>query len=317
MPGQFPPHEGQGAGDSIDSLLRDAIAESTAAYSLPPIPFNEFRDHALHRASARLRRAGREPAREGLRERLSRSVLRDLVLAGACEAGTPGAWECFLREFGPRIRSLARRQGASEEQAATLAEEIGGVLLLPPARGGARTRLGTYDGTGSLAAWLATIVAHRLADLRRSKPAVSLDTLLGRWESNEQSARPVAEHREDDPARAAADREHAASVSHALRAALESLTDREREALLARYADGLSQEEVARRLGVGAPRVSRLLSQAHDKLRESVSGRAGGLSPSQFGDRVWSSIRDDLGRHLVTLRGSGGDGDGGERASGG
>ena len=262
--------------------------------------FDAFSTRAADLARARVRRAGVSPTDGVVEEALERAVLEDLFLAVACEERAPGAWEAFHSRYAPRVRSLALRQGATPQQAEGLAEEMGGALLLPPARGRARTRLGTFDGTGSLAAWLAAVVAHRLADLRRARQSRSLDEALRREEEDGAAPDPALADSRSDPAPRAASREEAARLERAVRGALEGLTRREREAILGKYRDGLSQEDIARRMGVGSPRVSRLLAAAHGKIGRAVRAEAGGAAPEPGEDASWADLRDAIGVCLAT-----------------
>lgn len=50
----------------------------------------------------------------------------------------------------------------------------------------------------------------------------------------------------------------------------EDLTPRQREMLLMRYSDGLSQAEIARRVGVNRSVVSRTLKSAYGRLRRAL-----------------------------------------------
>lgn len=57
---------------------------------------------------------------------------------------------------------------------------------------------------------------------------------------------------------------------HALRQAIETLPDREREILRLRFVDNLTQAEIAVRIGVSQMHVSRLLARAFGTLREEM-----------------------------------------------
>ncbi len=51
---------------------------------------------------------------------------------------------------------------------------------------------------------------------------------------------------------------------------LESLPDREREIVVLRFYDGLTQSEIAERFGVSQMQVSRILARTLDRLRAGV-----------------------------------------------
>jgi RNA polymerase sigma factor (sigma-70 family) len=277
--------------DLLLPLLRDGFRRGAEKYAGVPLPFGTFSSRGIALLRARVSRVGLDPGGPALREAASRAALEDLYLAIACDESVPGAWESFLGRFGPLVRSLARRQGANAADADSLADEIGGVLRLPPARGGARTRLGTFDGSGSLTAWLAVVVAHRVSDLRRGGRPASLDALLREDEGRSRDI--PAASRDGDPVREAARAEGAARLVDSIRRGLELLTDRERSALSWKYRDGLRQEEIARRLGVGPPRVSRILAAARGKLGVVI-----GRMPEDEAD--WESLREALAEGLAT-----------------
>ena len=108
--------------------------------------------------------AGDDDAAEDL---LSRIDGAGLYLAAACEAGQEGAWEVLTRTYTPRLTGLAVRRGVAPSEAAGLVDELMGALALPPPRGKARTRMGTYLGAGSLFGWLATTLVRRIPRRRR------------------------------------------------------------------------------------------------------------------------------------------------------
>lgn len=59
-------------------------------------------------------------------------------------------------------------------------------------------------------------------------------------------------------------------TTHALRWAIDQLSDRDRQLLRLRYHQGLSQSNIGGRLGVSQMHVSRLLARLHGRLRESL-----------------------------------------------
>jgi RNA polymerase sigma factor (sigma-70 family) len=276
-------------------VLRRGYAEGRAAHGPLALSFDAYARRAVDLAEKRLRRAGAAATREEVAEALSKAALADLYLAVACEEGAPGAWEAFTARFGPTLIAMAVRRGASRGEAEELAREIPGEIYAPPPGGGARTRLGTFDGSGSLAGWLAMIVHRRLVDRRRAsaREAPSEAAIDG------VAARPDAD---GDPAGAAGDAETARRFEEAFRAAWATLTPRESLAILLRFRDGLAQKEIARLLEVGEPRVSRILAGAADRIREAV-GRIAGLRPEEEdlgSERLRAALRDVVAESLAT-----------------
>jgi len=248
----------------MPGVLRRGFEEGRAAHGPLPLPFETFERRALALTDRRLRRAGGTPAPGEVEEALSRAALGDLFLAVACEEGTPGAWDRFAAFYGRTLVALAVRRGAANAEAEELAREIPGELFTPPPSGGTRTRLGTFDGAGSLAGWLAVIVQRRLVDRRR---AAVRTVPLADTDRPDGSA--------PDPASAAADAETGRLLGEGLREGWAALADREALALLLKYRDGVSQTAIAGILGVGEPRVSRMIAAASEKLRAAVIRRTG------------------------------------------
>ena len=278
----------EGPGDQATALRR-GFELGRAAHGALGLAPEEYSRRVLALVEGRLRRAGVPVAAEGMAEALSRSDLADLYLAVACEAGTAGAWERFSGAYGRVIVALAVRRGASAAEAEELAGEIPGELFTPPPRGGARTRLGTYDGSGSLSGWLAVIVQRRLAD---------------RWRAaSREPPPPRPPPPEPDPHAAAGDRETLARFEEAFREAWADFAPQEALALLLRYRDGLPQTEIARVLGVGEPRVSRVLSGASARIRVAILRRLGSLPVEGERDpaRVLAALEGAVARILATL----------------
>lgn len=275
-----------------EGTLRAAFAAGEASHGTLPLSFEVYAAQVLDLAGRRLARLGLPAGRESLAEVLSRTALADLHLATACEEGVEGAWETFSARYGPTLVALAIRRGARRGEAEDLARTLPGDLFSPPPTGGARTRLGTFDGSGSLAAWLGVMVGRRLADARRASGGASPQP--------GGVADPGA-----DPAGRAADDETAALFAAALREAWPTLTDREAVAIRLRYGDGLPQTAIARLFGVGEPRVSRILASAEDRLRAAV-GRRLGPGPAGLGDpgRLRGLLRDAVAERVATPRAS-------------
>ena len=85
-------------------------------------------------------------------------------------------------------------------------------------------------------------------------------------------------------------------MADALTGAWSRLTTRERLALALKYRDGLTQRSVARILGVGEPRVSRLVRRALEKIEGPLRAAAGTIE-----DHQWSGLRDAVQTRLAIL----------------
>src|SRR5258706_3970078 len=226
-----------------------------------------------------------------LEERLAKSGDADLYLAIACEEGVPGAWEAFRKRYVPNLRSLARRNGARGSEIDHASEGLLGDLFTPPKRGNAKTQLGTYSGSGSLLSWLAAVLHHRMTDDRRARNSARRGhTGRGERDRARRPGRTDNPSEEIDPGVLSVDRETCPRFGEVLREGLATLTGREREALVLKHRDGLTQAGVARRMGVGEPRVSRLLRSGVKRIRDFVAAAFPGSRWEEL-DRLWMALR--------------------------
>jgi RNA polymerase sigma factor (sigma-70 family) len=220
------------------------------------------------------------------------AAAEDLYLAIGCEERVVGAWEVVVERLGPRLRALALRSGAGAAESQEVAHDTIDSLFAPPARGGAATGMGTYDGSVRLFSWLAVVLLRRLSDVRRSQKTRSVDPAALR----EAPVRPLPGRRgveAHDPASRALESEAVARLEGAFERAWARLTSSEALSILYKFRDGLKQREIAVLLGIGEPRVSRIVSAAIEKVRSEVR-RAFPEGPAA----VTPSLPHALGRML-------------------
>ena len=147
---------------------------------------------------------------------------------------------------------------------------------------GDRCRIGRYSGRGALFVYLLTMVLRRrIEDIRRD------DREHARAERRAR-ARPQDQSVTHGPLEAAVGKETAERIRGALAEALEELTSREHFALVLKYRDDVSQKDIATVLDIGAPRVSRLLSQAVSKLAKALRHRIGDTPEDD--KRTWALV---------------------------
>lgn len=217
----------------------------------------------------------------------------DLYLTCACATATEVAWSRFLHLYRRYISDLACHTCGS----ATLGEEVADIVLtglcLPDRHG--RSRIGSYGGRGSLAAWLRAIVVHQAykecnRQCQHFDPLADLPDLPDQLSSKRMEAS-LREHTYKE------------AVSAALHEAIRQLSERERIILLLRYEEGLRGEEVARVLKVNPSTISRSLQAAQQKLKEAVvnflTARWDGR-PSDINDCL-SDILENPSYSLLTL----------------
>ncbi len=217
----------------------------------------------------------------------------DLFLAIACAEGAARAWENFDREYAPRLRGLLRKHRVADAEADDLVSDLSGYLCQPARDVKGATRIGAYDGSASLFSWLAVIVLRTVKHRRRRLAAAP--------ESG--TALADVSMRRGSPAHPAISQEMARRFQAAIASAWESLTPRERLAVLFKHRDGLRGCDIARLLGVGEPRVTRLLEAGLSRLRDAVRRQMpdtppGTRTPDQA---IWQAMTEVLARHLATL----------------
>jgi RNA polymerase sigma factor (sigma-70 family) len=286
------PRVGEGSasgGSPFDAVLRRAFDAGVAEHGPLALSFETFASRVLALTARRLARGGRRPAPDETAAALERAALPDVFLAVACDERVAGSWERLASRCEPLAVAMAMRRGASRAEAEQIARDLPGQLFTPPDDGSARTRLGTFDGSGSLSGWLAVIVARRVADVRRAaRPQAALP--------------PDAAARDaEDPLAAAIGREAAGRFTEAVDAAWRSLTPREALALLLLHRDGLAQSQIARVMAVGEPRVSRIVAAATGKLRAAVARSAGSGNGAAGDAATWVALRAAAAKSLATL----------------
>jgi RNA polymerase sigma factor (sigma-70 family) len=217
----------------------------------------------------------------------------DLYLAAACAAGIEAAWEALRRDLLPGVRALLVRRGVPSAEAEAVVAELPGHLVAPGRDGDGAPRIAGFRGESRLATWL-SVVAWRRANERRDggRRLVALDAAGGAVDGRA------------TPLTAALGAELAARFEAALHAAWGALTPRECLALLLRYRDGLPQGEIARMLGVGEPRVSRLLAAGLRRLREEVHRVLGETPAPGVAGEPWEALREAVRRRLATPDGT-------------
>ena len=275
-----------------EESLRRAFDAGRAAYGPLALSFERFRDDFVARVARRTERG------DDLEAAAAKRAGADLFLAAACEADVPGAWARLDADLRPRLRALAYRLLGAGAEADALAAEVIGDLATPPPGGRARTLLGTFDGLGSLFGWLAATLARRAYRATRAQREAPLSLDAG--EEDTTTAAAAASPRLDgvDPLERAVGAERAARFRDALGRTWRTLTPNEQFVLLGKFRGGLDQRALARMLGVGPPRVTRLVQQVVAKLRDAATRALGTDDPTD--GRGLDALLDVVQRELAT-----------------
>jgi len=275
-----------------DFVLRRAFEDGRRTYGDLPLLFERFAARFLALTCRRLFASGVARNEANVGRVLRRVAGADLFLGVACDEGVSGAWEALAEHYLPRVRGLAIRHGASPGDAEEIVQDLPGALACPPPDGAARTRIGTYDGTGNLFCWLAVIVLRRLADRGR-------DAARATPTNFDDSALLAAKG--DNPAALVLNADLAAKLRTVLEAAWPRLTRQESLALLWKYRDGLKQEAIAGLFGVHKSRVSRIVTAGVDKLRAAITAGLAADLPAAPSGRLWRALGHAVETHMATL----------------
>jgi RNA polymerase sigma factor (sigma-70 family) len=167
------------------------------------------------------------------------------ALLAAARRGDDDAWRELYLAHAPAVLGYLRSQRAP------MPEDLLGEVWLQAVRD-----LDRFDGTNAgLRSWLLAIAHHRLLDARRSAARRPIEVDSG---AAAEAVGPVTVHEQ-----VVAERE--------LLQLLDGLPDSHRELLYLRYVLDLSQQDVARVMGVSTPAAKMLQSRALRSLRRRVA----------------------------------------------
>lgn len=191
----------------------------------------------------------------------------DLALSAELCARSPGAEQRLVeRHLDPLYEFVHYRLGGRREEVEDVVQET----FLAALQG-----IGGFDGRSSLHTWLCGIAKNKIRGARaRTRPRSLEEALAGADPEIDAILAEVA--REPLPASVLERRETQELVG----ATLSSLTPEYRAALLAKYVEGLSTEELARRAGKSAKAAESTLTRARTafaRVFELLARRRGGL----------------------------------------
>lgn len=175
------------------------------------------------------------------------------LLLARYAAGDPAAATLLATRLTPRIYAHAARVLGEPAEAEDVAQEA----LIRLWRIAPQWR----SGEAKVTTWVYRVVANLCTDRLRKRRTTPLDDV----------AEPA------DPAPSAAQGiQHKARVD-ALQAALDTLPDRQRQAVVLRHIDGLANPEIADILDVGVEAVESLTARGKRALRAALDGQRGAL----------------------------------------
>ena len=235
--------------------------------------------------------------RDTLRNGAASDEASDATLVQQLIAGSAEALAVLYDRYAPEVFAAVVRMTGDRSIANEIVQETFLALW---------NRAELFDASrGSMRAWLLTIARNRAVDHHRAVGRHHRAVAFSAFERGEEQDPPIAEWlatsgrpvamatAEDDPEHALAAKEMRASIA----GALTSLPPLERSVILLAYAEGLSQSEIAARLGwpMGTvkTRTRRALRHLRDWLERPLgSVEASGASAQQLTTPRASSVAD-------------------------
>ncbi|MFT3694944.1 MAG: sigma-70 family RNA polymerase sigma factor [Kofleriaceae bacterium] len=194
---------------------------------------------------------------------IAKYVTADLYLAIACQAGDPRAIEILERDYFSEVDHAARKTRATPEQA----QDVRGHLrrLCFTEEENRACALADFSGRGDLRGYLRVIATRELIKLvQRSRREESVDEVLRSIDLDISRAPELALLRQ----------RHGAEIATALRAALESLDERQRALLRYSLVLGWTVDKIGELYGVHRATAARWVSAARDALGQAMREEA-------------------------------------------
>ena len=186
----------------------------------------------------------------------------DLHLARKLVQGDERAFDEFFSQYFPRLYRFARVRLGGDEDAA---EEVVQAALIK-----AVAKVHTYRGEAALFTWLCTFCRHEIAAwLDRTGRAINL-SLADESSGARTLLDAIATLARDGPEREFERQE----LSRLVHCALDHLPGHYGNALEWKYMDGVSVDEVGRRLGLSYKAAESLLTRARQAFREAFAALA-------------------------------------------
>jgi RNA polymerase sigma-70 factor, ECF subfamily len=196
----------------------------------------------------------------------ARMASHDRDLARRLRAGDDSAFEEFFAEYFPRVYRFARVRLTGDADAA---EEVAQATLIR-----ALAKIGTYRGEAALFVWLCSFCRHEISVwFERSGKAIHV-SLSDDSAETRAILDAIATLSGDDPEHEYERRE----LSRVVHVTLDHLPRRYKEALVGKYLEGASVEEIGCRLDLGYKAAESLLTRARQAFREGFAA----MSSRQF-----------------------------------
>jgi RNA polymerase sigma-70 factor (ECF subfamily) len=249
LAGLAPDERAAAAADpGLADRLAAVVAQARAAWPALALPG----DALVGYLAARLPGGGAQALAPGPR-------IADLALAFACAHGDEAAVAAFQAQYFGEIDLAGRRTRCGADLVADARQNIARIVFT-----GERPAILGYTGRGDLRGWVRMIATRellRLLALARREAPLSDDDMVD-------ALSPAA-----DPELAYLQERYRAEFAEAFRAAVATLSDRERALFRHQLADGWGIDELAAEHGVHRSTAARWLAQARDHLLEQTRER--------------------------------------------
>lgn len=193
-----------------------------------------------------------------------RSVEPDIEQLGRLREGDEKAFVLIVARYHQALLRLARTMVSSEE----VAEEIVQDTWMGVVRG-----IEGFEGRSSFKTWLYSILVNRARSAGAKEPSTTpIESLHAvdptRFDAQGQWADPLDRWRDDCESRL-----DAATLAPLLSSALDDLAPRQRQVVLLRDVEGLSNDEVCGALGISSGNQRILLHRGRARLREILDSK--------------------------------------------
>jgi RNA polymerase sigma-70 factor (ECF subfamily) len=181
----------------------------------------------------------------------------DWDLARRLRSGDESAFEEFFTEFFPRVYRFALVRLTGDNDAA---EEVAQTTLIR-----ALAKISTYRGEAALFVWLCAFCRHEIAAWCERAGKAPQVSLLDDSKDTRAMLEAIAALDGEDPEREYERRE----LSRLVHVALDHLPGHYKAALVGKYLEGASVDEIGHRLDLGYKAAESLLTRARQAFREA------------------------------------------------
>jgi RNA polymerase sigma-70 factor len=248
--------------NELDSAVEKAYSVGIAAHADLGLAVEDF---VAHLNSISAKHLGGNPAQDAAARFIAGLNAEDLYLTAACVHNSAPAWSRFAALYDKHIDNVAHGVCSTHQEARELTSSLMAHLFFHDRSG--RSRIGSYDGRGSLRTWLAIVIKHQVINQRQLKSSdpVPLDSLRNTASAGAASELEAALLRS----------KYREAIADSFKSAAEKLNERERLVLVLRFEDEMAAIEIARLLGVHPSQITRTVKQAQVKFRTTVLKRLG------------------------------------------